>query len=377
MSELILDEFYNKILLEIKENDVNIDGWKFNIEFQTKVNNETKYLNKNIFETLEIKNKELFDKLLILYTKKMYEIIKNSNLKRIDYVYYDGNKKFIIDFILSSLWNNVTDTDLQNPIEYLENRINFLNDPLYNNEMNNIFINNVDFLNNSSIEYIIKMNNPVLETPYSFCPYIVRNKDNNEVFELPKIHYGISNGKCYIYSVQNNKDREDNSYIKKINRILYKVNKNIIDDYEVDNIKDVSPSALVSISIFIKLLIEKNISEIYVIDYMPIRYKAKSTAINKKIEKISKNMTLDCKNKLIEENNFKQEQIQRNMTDKLIRNFRRLEFQLGNIRIISYPKDADSFMHIKTTNESIHNDNLLNMLYNYNIEEKNKKIRNV
>lgn len=104
MEELILSEFYNKILIEATGGVIDIDGFKFNIEFQTR-NGSSRYLNENVFETLEIKNKELFDKLLILYTKKMYEFIMRSNLKDIDYVYYEGNKTYIIDFILSSIWN--------------------------------------------------------------------------------------------------------------------------------------------------------------------------------------------------------------------------------------------------------------------------------
>ena len=93
-----------KILIEATGGVIDIDGFKFNIEFQTR-NGSSRYLNENVFETLEIKNKELFDKLLILYTKKMYEFIMRSNLKDIDYVYYEGNKTYIIDFILSSIWN--------------------------------------------------------------------------------------------------------------------------------------------------------------------------------------------------------------------------------------------------------------------------------
>lgn len=161
MEELILSEFYNKILIEAKDGVIDIDGFKFNIEFQTK-NGNSKYLNENVFETLEIKNKELFDKLLILYTKKMYEFIMRSNLKDIDYVYYEGNKTYIIDFILSSIWNNVTDLDLQNPIEYLQNRINFLNDPLYDKELDYKIAKNIECLYNSDIAYSIKINNPVL-----------------------------------------------------------------------------------------------------------------------------------------------------------------------------------------------------------------------
>ena len=59
MEELILSEFYNKILIEATGGVIDIDGFKFNIEFQTR-NGSSRYLNENVFETLEIKNKELF-----------------------------------------------------------------------------------------------------------------------------------------------------------------------------------------------------------------------------------------------------------------------------------------------------------------------------
>lgn len=371
MDELIINEFYNKILIEATGGVIDIDGFKFNIEFQTK-NGSSKYLNGNVFETLEIKNKELFDKLLILYTKKMYEFIMSSNLKNIDYVYYEGNKTYIIDFILSSVWNNVTDLDLQNPIEYLKNRINFFSDPLYYNESDCKIANNIEYLCNSDIVYSIKINNPVLETPYSFCPYIIRDKNNKEVFDLPKIYYGISNNECYIYSVKNDKNRNSNSYSKKINRILYKVNKNVEDNYELDNIKDVSPSALMSIGIFIKLLKDNNITKINAVDYMPIRYKAKEKAIMKKVGKLKGKVSFDEFNKIIDENLKEQERIQNNMTDKLIRNFRRMEYQLGDVRIVSYPKDIDSMMHLKIDGEPILSDNILNVIYNYSEKEYKK-----
>lgn len=241
MDDLILNEFYNKILIEAKNGVIDIDGFKFNIEFQTKINDESKYLNENVFETLEIKNKETFDKLLILYTKKMYEFIINSNFKNIDYVYYEGNKTYIIDFILSSVWNNVTNDNMQNPVEYLQDRINFIDNSLCSLDDNYTLIKNADVLQNSDISFSIEKNNLILETPYSFCPNIVRDKEINEIFPLPKVYFGISNNKCFIYSVKNDKCNTDNSYTKKINRILYKVNKNIDDDYELDNIKDVSP----------------------------------------------------------------------------------------------------------------------------------------
>ncbi len=247
--------------------------------------NTDKYLNDKVDETLTINNLELFNKLLIEYTTKMIDIISNTNLINIDYVYYNGNKKFMIDFIISNIWNNVTDTDLNNPVEYLKARINFLDDPLHDSESKIIYLKDLYFLENSDIEYEINLNNPILETPYSFKPSIVRNKAIGEIFELPRVFYGISDGVCYIYAVQRDNKIKENNYTKKINRLLYKVNKSIKDDYDLDNIKDVTPSALVSLTLFMRILKENNIRDVKVIDYMPIRYKAKEYAINYKINK--------------------------------------------------------------------------------------------
>ena len=63
------------------------------------------------------------------------------------------------------------------------------------------------------------------------------------------------------------------------------------------------------------------------------------------------------------------------MTDKLIRNFRRIEYQLGDVRIVSYPKDIDSMMHLKIDGEPILSDNILNVIYN-DSEKEYKKIKN-
>ena len=325
MDELIINEFYNKILIEAKNGVIDIDGFKFNIEFQTKINDESKYLNENVFETLEIKNKETFDKLLILYTKKMYEFIINSNFKNIDYEYYEGNKTYIIDFILSSVWNNVTNDNMQNPVEYLQDRINFIDNSLCSLDDNYTLIKNADVLQNSDISFSIEKNNLILETPYSFCPNIVRDKEINEIFPLPKVYFGMSNNKCFIYSVKNDKCNTDNSYTKKINRILYKVNKNIVD-------------------------------------FMPIRYKAKKFALNKKLTKLQKTLTKEELDNMKINIQKEQEKIQNNMTDKLLRNFRRLEYH-GFINITSYPKDIDSNMHIKINDNVKEFDNILNTLY--------------
>lgn len=81
MKKLILDEFYNKILPSVRDNKLEIDGWRFNIEFQTIIPDTEKYLNSNVDETLIINDKILFNELLVEYTERMLEIILNSKLK--------------------------------------------------------------------------------------------------------------------------------------------------------------------------------------------------------------------------------------------------------------------------------------------------------
>lgn len=379
MKTLILNEFYNVVLPQIKNNNLSIDGWSFNLEFQTQINDENEFVNKynyinsDVDETLVINNIKIFDELLVEYTMKMYELILNSDkLKKLENVYYNGNQKYIIDFIVSTLWTNATSEDFKNPINYIQNRINFLDKNL--SEYDDVtYMENVDFFENGSIKININLNNPILETPYSFEPSIV-SLDEESKFELPSIFFGISNNICYIYAVQNNKEKDENLFNKKINRILYKVNKNIVDDYEFENIKDVSPSALVSLTLFFKVLKENNIYDIKVVDYLPLRYKAKEEANRKKLEYLNKKLKDDkkiseTKTELEEE----QINIQYNVTNKFIRNFFRLKEQLQNLEITNYPGELDVNMHIKLNDNVYENDNILNKLNNMDTVRNNVK----
>lgn len=381
METLILNEFYNVVLPQIKNNNLSIDGWSFNLEFQTIINDENEFINKynytnfNVDETLIINNTKIFDELLIKYTLKMYYLIINSDkLKKLENVYYKGNQKYIIDFIVSTLWTNATSEDLKNPIDYLKKRIEFFDNNLIEYD-NNTYLENIDFFENGSIKINIELNNPILETPYSFKPSIV-SVDEESKFELPSIFFGISNNICYIYAVQNSKEKEENKFNKKINRILYKVNKNVVDDYEFENIKDVSPSALVSLTIFLKILKENNIYDIRVVDYLPLRYKAKEEANRKRLEYLKKKikdegvLEEECK-KLEEE----QSNIQYNVTNKFIRNFFRLEEQLQNLNITSYPNETDVNIHIKLNNNISNKDDILNLLSN--MESNNSNIKRI
>ena len=383
METLILNEFYNVVLPQIKSNNLSIDGWGFNLEFQTIINDENEFVNKynyinyNVDETLIINNTKIFDDLLVKYTIKMYELITSSEkLKKLENVYYNGNQKYIIDFIVSTLWTNETEDDFKNPINYIQNRINFLDNNL--SEYDNVtYLENIDFFENASVKININLNNPILETPYSFKPSIV-SVDNESTFELPSIFFGISDNICYIYTIQGKKidKTELNSYQKKIIRILYKVNKSVEDDYEFENIKDVSPSALVSLTLFFKVLRENNIYDIRVVDYLPLRYKAKEEANRKKLEYLKRK--IKDEDKLAEtKRKFEEEQIniQYNVTNKFIRNFFRLENQLQSLEITNYPGELDINMRIKLNNNISNKDDILNLLSN--MESNNSNIKRI
>lgn len=65
--------------------------------------------------------------------------------------------------------------------------------------------------------------------------------------------------------------------------------------------------------------------------------------------------------------------IQRNLSDKLIRNFRRLAYHFSSIQISSYPYEIDEFMHLKLNNEYTCNNDLLNELYQLSLENEKRK----
>lgn len=376
MDEVILDEFYNKVLPEVAMGNLSIDDWDFYIKFKTIINDsisdELKELEvKNEYysdteETLIINNIQIFNEKLIIYTNKMLDLILNSDLRNLDYVAFDGFIPYIIDFITSNLWNNATDQDLINPIEFIVNRINFLDGGLYEDSSDIVLIKNIDFFYGSNIEYNIQFNNPFFETQYSFCPKIVRNKEYGEIYELPKIFYGISNNVCYIYAVhgKNRNNITENAYQKKITRTLYKVNKDIEDEYEFENIKDVTPSSLLSITLFLKYLKENNICDIRVIDFLPIRYNTRLRYFDMLIKRLEEMIEDDNIIEIYKENLKNEDnRVQNNVINKFIRNFIRLSYQLGVLEIKSYPKDFDSMMHLSLTDNFKQSDNILNKLY--------------
>lgn len=319
----IIDIFYNEIVPEAKNGKIDC-GFLYNVIFNTITPNKSFYVEKEDTDlqipTLYISNKESFDNLLVEYVENAFPLYDKN--------YYDNEHDYIKALIVF-LITNMTIEEFINPTNYIRKRIDFIkNKPTNTNEFH-------------SFE----------ETPYS-----LKFKVNDNV--LPTIRFGISNETVYIYAIQNEKN---STLDKKFNRALYKINENFdttnesydnINDYE--NLTGVSPSAVVVATLAISYFSNLGYDKINITSFLPIRYNAKVTTYKYKISRMvnkgdySKNSI----NTLLSEQEKNTYDIQRNISDKLVRTFRRLDNHFNNINISSYPFDVDSNLHL-TLNEEI------------------------
>lgn len=371
----ILDLFYNEIAREASNGRVDC-YMMFNVLFETKVNNRTLYktsesIRKNnalFVPTLEIKNVDEFNTALINYYNKAK-------------VFYKGKIDEDYDFdktILTLLWNNATEDDFKNPVEYIRRYTAFLDKPLdLNDEYQNIGYSEVL---DSDIEICIKEEPINEETPYGI--YIRSTKDGL-YYDFPIVRLGIYDNKAYIYAVQQDKVKKEETdinyeYQKKIHRKLFKVNEGFEKEEEIDNINNpenltgISPSALVALSICFSQLESKGIKEVIVPTFLPVRYNAKEINFVVRREILSKKgFDVEKVNDEFHELFTKHERIQRNLSDKLLRNIRRVEYVFDNIELTGYPYEQDCNTHIALDSYSNCNNKLLREMY----EMTTQKIR--
>lgn len=336
--DLIKDIFFNEIINEAKIGEIQVDDLIFNIGFNSCIEGN---LSSGIFgdskPILMINNCEQFINLLCEYVD---ECDKHSN------VFSSYDLKVRIKGYLSLVWSNAIYEDFASPLAFLKKRIAFYQDNSLKIE-NEIYTKNIEQLQDSDI-LVSNLNQDIrMETPNVF-KVVIKKEDNS--YELPSISYGIYNGECYIYAIQNKQDSNLNEYQKKIKRSIYKMNSGIeqYNDYELENIGDVSPSTLISLSIFFDILNKSNIDKIRVISLLPVRYNSKELAFEKKYaDKIaSKKYSDEELKRLLLDYKLENLRIQKNLSEKLIRNFRRLESHFGNCLITSYPMEFDEYMHV-------------------------------
>lgn len=353
MENEILEIFYNKIIPEASFGKVEA-FFIFNVGFNTiieqkKVTNNNIQAPHTLVPTLIIKDKEKFDKLLLEYTVKATEFYGNvfygTEYTKDMPSYGDEYLKSVI----ALLWSNATSEDFLNPCEYLHKRINFFDEH---------GLSDANFINETSIgkiTYEIIKDEMFNETPY----YIQFRINENP---LPVVRYGISDGKAYIYAIQNiTKLTRD----KKLNRAMYKVNEGLdVKSEYTDNIEHpenligITPSTLISATLAISLFKRNGINHIEIVPYLPERWNAKEIAYYRS----SKRKTNSEEYLTLQHN--KHLEIQRNLTDKFLRTFRRIEYHFEGIEITSYPFITSENMIMEIGDNLKSNNPLLLELYN-------------
>lgn len=368
----ILDIFYKNVVPEATTGRIDCNFY-YNLAFSTKIVDENIQYWANINDesllipTLIIKDKSLFDKLLIEYVNLAMDFYDfdcwDDDIT--DYKMYDEDKRICQEkVILSLLFANATIEDFNNPCEYLRKRINFIN-----NDITGLY--NLGYFDYFQGDLSISIEKDVInnETPYQII--IIVTSNNGEEFEFPRVKFGISDDTVYIYAIQN-KINENNSFCKKINRTLYKIGEGFNEEYEVDgeNLKDITSSFLVVLNMCISFLEKFEYNNIVVPSCLIERWNAKSIANT--LKSLHAKMDIIDKNKLVEEQN----KLQMNLTNKLIRTFLRLGCHYNNIDILSIPYEIDSCLHIFINNNPIIcNNDLLYDTYMFVQSKTNKKYR--
>ena len=347
------DIFY-ELIEEAKNAKVNIDNEEWPIGFNTVI--DDKYFgNKGNLSTLVIKNKEEFFELLEIY------ISKELKLNRSHVFFSDDIERNHIKSLMVYLFINMSTEDFLNPVECLRRRIGFLDDRTFS-----LFEETIDFNAIPGSKLLIDQS---VQSIYMETPFIIdfTIEHNGNYFRLPYISYGIceENGEkvCYIYSIMNHPlGRQfvvDEKLAKKINRVMYKLNGGVLDsesqeykDYKngdsddyVENISDVTPSFVFSLVTFLTMLQSKGITKVKAVPYLPVRYLSRDVAARRTDDPDTK-----------KERKERNDQIQRNATDKFIRTFRRAAYHMNGVEVVSYPYEVDEFLTLDLHGRGINNE---------------------
>lgn len=371
-----MNNLLDEIIAEANFGKISIDGDDFQVAFNTVIYENNKQIFNNLkdnnFPSLVIKNKNIFLQKSMEYINLFIEKGRRtpSFSKDINY-----NK---MKLIMSYIFANATTEDFLNPIQLLEKHINYLKDETFSYFNDEFKTESLTYFNNSTIQIKNSVQSVFMETPNKIELSFHQTINDQDVhYNLPSISYGITeeNGEkvCYIYTLLQPKSKEQpnelqQTYEKKISREMYKLNSGISNlesdeyksfiqkenDYYPENISDVSPSAIISLVIFISLLEKENITRIKAVPYLPIRFLSRDLSLNE----------IETKEK-IDEMNQRNQLIQRNITDKFIRTFRRVSFHFPKLNIQYFPYEVSEFMEISLSNFDNHfNNPILEDIYN-------------
>ena len=388
MNKSILDVFYNILVNEAKIGRVDC-YFKYNIRFDTKIIEDgIEVIGEEnddlLIPTLMIKNKAMFDQLLVQYVDLALDFYDDDCYERevIWSKYYDNELGISKEkLIMTMLWSNATVEDFNNPCEFLRKRIAFFDLGNLKEYRNKQVIGYSEVLG-ANIEVKIVKSGLENEAPYTLKTYLDKLETGNRIYEFPNVYFGIYNNTGYVYAIQLDKYRLIlTSIMKKFDRLMYKVNDGLdvkedtYDNYGVGNLKDITPNSLVVANILMGLFRNNGIYKVRVPSILISRWNAKVMSIFYRMKFLSdKNIPLEEVNEIMDDVKEKVLYIQSNLTEKFLRVFRRLGYHHSTIMIDSYPYEVDSNLDISILDmEDVCNNRLLDETYNLEVSMKNKE----
>lgn len=347
-SNLIIDLFYNEIVPEAQTGRVDA-YFTMNLAFNLTINNKPITSSPNIncddviIPTLRINNKTIFDYLLVEYVYKAMKTYKEENflfLIDIEYIYPKEDvktlkQKYLIKYIICTLFANASYIDFEDPIKFLRNRISMLDNRIL---PTNETINLGYFDSIGASIYIKEEISPIkAETPRRITGYV--EYDDGYQLILPEIYMGKTDDKYLIYGIQKTTSKsniDEKTYIKQIrkglNSRLYAIPEHYFLAYIIS-------------------LVLCNDKPIEIVPFLTERWNAKSIALSR-----------DTKHTEEEKEQYK-ESMQNKITNDFLRVYLKLMEVTPEINIISYPFEIDDHFHISMLEQPNSKANVMNEFY--------------
>lgn len=353
----VLDIFYDNIIKEAANGKIN-SFFNYNVIFSTIVNEDNVRYDACddsedlVIPTLYIKDKKSFDELLIKYVDKCLAFYDDSNFPEevVSGEMYDEVDRISKEkTILAYLFANATVEDFADPINFLRRRIDFFD----NSSLDKYDLGYSNILD-SKLEVSVSKDKLCNETPYQFSVGCI--SEDGEKYELPKLKFGVSDGKAHVLAIQN-VNKSNSSFAKKINRKLYKVGEGFskeddnYDIYQEGNLNDITSSFLLVANVFVEYMNKQGVNDFVIPSILLERWNSKVMA----------NKFRDARGiKPYEEAHEEQLRIQSNLTEKFLRTFLRLNHHCDNLSVTSYPMEQS--FNLCMTNDGImrSNNSLLN-----------------
>ena len=288
-------------------------------------------INEDLFPTIYINDIDKFENTLlelintIKYSESFYNIFNREGFSEMP----ESNK---LKMIFEGILLNLTNSDALNADQFINNYINYINNPTFDNIKKPTYIST---LFDDELYVMSKKSELWYETPY-YLSFMLRNK----MIELPNVRIGITeNNNKLVANILATQTSQRISNMEEYELLQEHIKKSIPTD---SYFRFINPTHLISLIITFGLLKGLGIEDVIVKDYMPYRYKK---VVN------DKQYNDD------EANNY-----QTRLTTKNITTYMRIVSIFDGIDIVSYPENSME-LSIRINDNVIGNNEFVNSLF--------------